>query len=132
MSKTSQEATVKMKYTGPKARKTLDLPLGVKNAFEITHQVLFLPQHQMIGAVPAQFVETLLTLPEHYCFADDAARQVYASWLTTSPPPPSPAIPTPRPAAQLPKSTDEGATKTMTSASPRSHPPTLTQFEESL
>lgn len=88
MSKPSQKATdevkIKMKYTGPKERKVLDLPLGVNLRAEWTHQVIFSRNNNMIGGVPAQFVETLLTLPEHYQYADDAARTAYASWLVNS------------------------------------------------
>jgi len=84
MAATPKETLINMKYTGPKARKHLDLPLGVHSRGEWTHQVIFAPNNGMIGAVPAQFVETLLTLPEHYQYADDAARHAYASWLTDS------------------------------------------------
>lgn len=82
--------TIRMKYTGPKVHKTLDLPLGVQHRYQFTHQVIFAAKNQMIGEVPAQFVEVLLTLPEHYQYADDAARQSYAVWLTAPPPIPHP------------------------------------------
>lgn len=123
----TKETLIAMQYTGPKVRKVVDFP----NPLHPTHQAIFDPQHDRVGQVPAQFVEMLLQTPDHYQLADDAARQAYASWLTSSSHVESPPkAPTVNPTASSPSSAPLANGNRSSTKTTDAHVPHLEHFEE--